>query len=235
MTHETRSMSEERLNAYVDDELSPAEQAEAIARIGSDLDLKRQVCELRLLKDMMRTSYRAVPEFPEPPTFRRPGWQAVAAACLLLAGLSIGWFGRGLWLAVPEGAQVVRIDPARVDSDRVVLHIDGASGGRMQRVIDRAEQMLREADSQGRAARFELVANSQGLDLFRAKTSSEARRLAELQRRYPNLVLVGCGQTLRRLHERGEDVELLPGVQVAPAALDQIVQRLQAGWVYLKV
>lgn len=235
MSQGRRPLSEERLNAYVDGELSGPEVGELIEAIAHDPELKRQVCELRLLKDMLRTSYRAPVVSPaQNPTRPRPR-QALAAVVLLAVGLSLGWLGRG-WL-VPEAgwAQAVRLDPDRGDPGRVVLHLDGSRQDGMRQAVDRAERLLRQAAAHGQALRLELVANSQGLDLFRAGRSSEAKRLAELRRQYPNLVLVGCGQTIRRLRERGEDVRLLPGVEVAPAALDRIVERLHAGWVYLKV
>jgi intracellular sulfur oxidation DsrE/DsrF family protein len=37
-----------------------------------------------------------------------------------------------------------------------------------------------------------------------------------------------------RARERGESVVLLPGVDVVPTALDEIIARLQKGWVYVR-
>mgnify|MGYP000052599505 CR=1 FL=1 len=59
-------------------------------------------------------------------------------------------------------------------------------------------------------------------------------KLEQLLAAYPNLAYVACNQTLDRLREKGGTVSLLPGVHVAPTALDEIVKRLQEGWVYIR-
>lgn len=238
MKPEQPAVSDEFLNAFVDGELAEAEKARAIERISADLGLKKQVCELRLLKDMVKTCYRHTPEASGALASGRgrpSAFQALAACCLIVAGLSLGWFGRGL--AAPEG-QILRtawLEGVVAHPGKVMMHVDGAAASRFQHVLDGTEQVLKEARRDGRDVQVELVANSYGLDLFRVATSPYAQRIRELQARYPNLVLVGCGQTLRKLQERGQDTQLLPGVHVAPAALDEIVDKLQTGWMYVKV
>ncbi len=238
MKPDERAVSDEFLNAYVDGELTEAEKARAIERLSGDAGLKRQVCELRLLKDMVRTGYRQVPGAAGPGDSGRAhprAAQALAACCLLVAGLSLGWLGRGM--IAPE-AQVLRtawLEGVVAHPGKVMLHVDGAAAARFRQVLDGTEQVLKEARHGGRDVQVELVANSQGLDLFRVATSPHAQRIRELQARYPNLLLVGCGQTVRKLQERGQDARLLPGVHVAPTALDEIVDKLQTGWVYVKV
>ena len=96
------------------------------------------------------------------------------------------------------------------------------------------EDLLRAARIEERSIKVEIVANREGLDLLRARVSPYADRLAELRARYANLELVACGQTVRKLRERGASVELLPGTEVAPSALDEVVRRLRDGWVYVR-
>ena len=45
--------SEEFINAFVDDELTPDEKAQAYARLGDDVVLNHQVCELRKVRDLV--------------------------------------------------------------------------------------------------------------------------------------------------------------------------------------
>jgi intracellular sulfur oxidation DsrE/DsrF family protein len=41
--------------------------------------------------------------------------------------------------------------------------------------------------------------------------------------------------TVQKLRDTGADVRLLPGTKVATSALDQIVQRMQQGWAYVRL
>ena len=80
----------------------------------------------------------------------------------------------------------------------------------------------------------EIVANQTGLDILRAGKSPYAKRLEKLRATYPNLTYIACHQTADRLRENGVAVKLLPGVHYAPTALDEIVKRMQQGWVYIR-
>lgn len=230
--------SDEYLNAFVDGELSYTERAQAIERISGDALLKKEVCELRMLKEMVQSSYRS-PEAAVGAIIgkRRRSYarQAVAACCLVVAGLALGWLGRGIAVAEDPYLRVASLKDVIADSDRVVLHLDTASPARFERALDRTEQLLAEAKRDGKPIQLHLAANSYGLDLFRTSTSPFANRLHALQASYPNLTLIGCGQTMFRLKERHQDTKLLPDVQVVPAVLDEVVNNLKTGWTYIKV
>lgn len=236
--NKTQQFSDEFLNAFVDGELSPAERTQAIEQISGDALLKKQVCELNMLKEMVKSSYRG----PNSASHdfgtgrRRPQVRhAIAACCLVAVGVLAGWLGRGHLADDREALHTAWLGNVATNPNRIMLHIDKAGPARFEQVLDQAESTLAAARRDGRRIQVELVANSQGIDLLRAATSPHADRLQQLQARYDNLVLMGCGQTLKKLKERGQDTRLLPGVQVAPAALDEVVDKLQAGWVYIKV
>ena len=67
-----------------------------------------------------------------------------------------------------------------------------------------------------------------------AVTLGSRASLERLREAYPNLTYIACHQTADRLREKGVRVKLLPGVHFAPTALDEIVKRMQQGWVYIR-
>ncbi|TCJ13830.1 hypothetical protein EZJ19_09850 [Parasulfuritortus cantonensis] len=235
--------SVEFLNAFVDGELAAGERQDALARLGVDPDFKAAVCELRVMKELVRGAYA------EPPAGRRglalrcpPAWrQALVAGLLLLVGLSAGWFARGLTLSVspgpaplaglPAGYQAVALTD-RVDADHVVLHLDSGDPTRLAAVLDLAERLL---DQRAGRGRIEIVANSHGLDLLRRDLTPYRARIAELAERHANLSFLACGQTLARLRQAGVDVVLVPEAGVASSAVNEIITRMSQGWVYVKV
>ncbi len=61
-------------------------------------------------------------------------------------------------------------------------------------------------------------------------------RIRGLQAAHRNLRFLACGNTIRRLrYEKELQVELLPEVMVVSFALDQVDERLQEGWIYIKL
>lgn len=230
-------LSDEYLNAFVDDELAPAERARALEQITADAQLKKQVCELNMLKEMVRSSYHRN-EQPQDATMHRR-WpylrHAVAACCLVVIGVMAGWLGHGQFSPQTAGLKIVSLHDVAANKDRVVVHVDAASAEIFDRALQQAEALLQDAKNHGRSVQLHLAANSHGLDLFRVSTSPFVQRIQDLQRRYPNLTLIGCGQTISRLKERNQDVTLLPNVTVVSAVLDEVVSDLKDGWTYIKV
>lgn len=234
MNHETRP-SDELVNAFVDDELAAAERAELLEQIQGDAALRQQACELRMLKDMVRAGYREPPAGKSGHPAARPGrgWQAIAASLILVVGLGAGWVTRGV-VADPIAAQVASLKGVQADPARLLLHVDSGNPEHFAALLGKTQSMLDEAKREGHALQVAVIVNSGGIDMLRAATSQHASRVRSLQAAYPNLRFIGCRNTLERLKDGGHDIRLLPGVEQAPAAIDEIVQRLERGWTYIK-
>jgi len=240
------AISDEILHAFVDGELDVDDSEKLIARMREDAELAQRVCTLRSLQNMVRLAYA------EPPVSvgrtslavpRRQFMQRCAFGCLILfAGLSGGWVLRslesqavaGVPAPVIGGYQAVSLT-READPNRVMLHLDSAEPGRMEAVLDRAEQLLDEAEREGRGMQLEIVANSHGINLMRAGVSPHAARIARMTQRHANLHWVACSQTIARFTGEGQHVELLPTARAAPTAIGEIVSRLQQGWTYVRV
>lgn len=244
-THENAAhevLSQEYLDAFVDGELSGEERARALARLEADPDFRRRVCELRTLKEQVKGAYELAPARAHSPRHASGGARQMLAATLLLGlGLTGGWFAHGSATStpvvydrlagLPAGYQAIAM-AEQVDADKLILHLDSGEPGRLAAVLDLADKLLRE---RGAAARVEIVANSDGLDLLRADVSPERQRIADLARRHGNLSFVACGQTVARLKREGTRVELLPDAHTASSAINEIMTRMGQGWVYVKV
>jgi len=239
-------VSDETLHAFVDGELDVSESEKLIAQMRDEKELAQRVCGIRSLQSMVRLAYAEPPVASGRKRHAASGrvvMQRCAFGCLvLLAGLSGGWALRGLESnavvaapsTFPGGYQTVSLGRV-ADPNRVMLHLDSADPGRMEAALDRAEQLLDEADRQGRTIQLEVVTNSYGINLMRAGVSPHAARIARMTQRHANLHLVACSQTIARFTGQGQKVELLPAAKVAPTAIGEIVTRLQQGWTYVRV
>lgn len=225
MKHE---ISDEQLNAFIDDELDAADRERVLTAVAVDGELAQRACALRLVKEQVRHAYA---EPPAAPSRRRPArpWRALAMALMLAAATLAGWVARDR-SGPPTDALA-----HRPNSAHVILHLAAWDEQRARVALDDAEGLLRTARESGQPLALELVANAGGLDLLRAGVSPHADRIARMRAEHPNLALIACGNTVERLREKGIEVRLLPGTHVASSALEQIVMRMGQGWSYVRI
>jgi len=240
---EQRKISDEMRGAFVDGELDAAEWACVAGDMAREPALRQDVCELRMLKDMVRHAYAV------PPARRRRareatgiGWRSLAAAVAFAAA---GWLGHVWWSGEPAldptsayalrgDWHALRADWRKLDGNRVLVHVSTGSRAVLDTALDEVEDLLRSARAARRGVEVEIVANSAGLDLLSANASPYAARIAALRREFPALGLVACGRTLERRRNEGRPVTLVPGTVIAPSALEEVVKRLRGGWVYVR-
>ena len=231
----SREISDEILNAHIDNELGPSERAELVQLIAADPQLRSRACELWQVKQMLRGAYPLPRGGDSPQRTGATMWrwlQALAASLLLLCGAVSGWlFHEGY----EDRMQLARqIEAIRAEGGRVVLHLFSDEPMRMQAALATAERLADVHDSSGRPFRIEFVANGPGLHLLRSGGSPYEARIAALQKEHDNIRLIACNRAIERLRERGVDVVLLPGVEEAPSAEGRLAQRLTQGWRYIQ-
>lgn len=243
-----RSDDDLELNAYIDGELSPDQQAELLESMRNDPELARQACELGQLKAQLRLAY-ADPPRPQKTRVEKVkrSWQAIAAGFVLLAlGLVSGWVlhanAPGLGI---EGQRFVVLDPegrgrtpavASDDETRIVFHLTNPDQTVAGELLDDVEAMLTAYQADGRPLRVEVVSHSEGLDLLRERLSRHKQRIRDLAGQFSNLTFVACQNTINRLKlARGIEVKLVPDAEVIDSGVSHVVKRQKEGWSYIRV
>ena len=72
-------------NAFVDGQLDAAEWTTMLERIGADAELRREICELRATKDMVRNAYAGVKPRARRVAAVAAGWRGWGLAATLVA------------------------------------------------------------------------------------------------------------------------------------------------------
>ncbi len=241
----TQDVSDEFLNAFVDNQLESAEKNLVFDAIDQDESLKERVCDLRGLKEMVQHAYHQPPASSYSPVKRMRSWppyfQALAACLLLLIGGATGWLGHA-WSAADGDREITRLFQTTQGGDfgeesrKIIVQVSTANPARLESALDETEHLLESSRRQHRQLQVEIVANGNGADLLRADVSAYGDRIGLLQASYPNLNLMICGQTLAKLRDQGVEVRLLPNIGIAaPSAVQQIRKRLLQGWDYVRV
>jgi len=245
MNADDRKISDELLNAFLDEQLDTEERGQILQAIQEDKALAQRFCELRQVKALTQHAYGEdmAPPSKGPDTSTR-GWttlRTLAASLVLIMAAAFGWLAHDQF-APPERYAAAAPSPKQVllakqtsQVQGIILHLDTAAPSKGKAALDSAEDILEAFQHNGDGLRLEVIANAEGLNLLRADTSPYAQRVSQMMEKYPNLTFLACSRAIHRLQGKGIPVQLLPQVKVAPSALEQIVKRLQEGWAYIKV
>ncbi|MDH5469296.1 MAG: hypothetical protein OEY45_07835 [Gammaproteobacteria bacterium] len=239
MSHGT-DYSDEQLQAFVDDEINMTDRAEIMEAVSLDDELACRVCELLQMKDNVRLAYRE-PELPESGYMsRQPGtqWQfpARAAAALLIfaigatTGVVLKSYNNGA-----TGSTVAAVADIEQEMKRVIIHISSGEPQKLDQALTDTEELLLSYKDRPDLVQLEVVANAAGLELLRADTSPYPERIRRMAQQFDNISFLACSRTIEKLRLRGIDVHLLPEAKTIPGALEEIVDRMQEGWVYIRV
>ena len=250
-------LSDERLNAFIDDELDSSEKNLVFEALSKDGELRQQACELRQLSELVRHAYEKPPAIDtyrgaEP---RRGGpWGRAAAASVVLAlGVGLGWVAHqqpDSAVAAPE-LHAMYWDEHRAfqntdlntvadqqGSKRIIVHLNTSSVDKFEKALATAEQLLKTYGDSSQDSEIEVVANASAIRMLRTGYSPYSDRVRQLQERYFNLTFLACKDAIdhiRELEGPESDVSLLPDVETTPSALEHILERLSEGWVYINV
>lgn len=237
---EQQKFSEEFINAFVDDELTPDEKAQAYAQLGDDVVLNRQVCELRKVRDLVALAYKNVPAPHRGMTGiaavgRKYCSNGLAAGLALVIGGLAGWFLHPS-PHTPSTATVAQATPSAEDPAKVLFHVSEGSPEHLKTVLDEVENLMKFYRQTNQKARVEVITNGGGLSLLMAGISPYAERIQRMQQEYHDLTFVACQNTIDRFQqELGLHAKLLPGVVVIDSGVAQIMRRQHQGWAYIQV
>lgn len=232
-------ISDERLNALIDNELDLEEKERLLYALTCDDALQQRYLKLRQVKEAVIQSYQDVPQPRELPSYRKPSVNrftlGFASAALLLIGISTGWvLGHQIQNTLrPVIKTVSDIDPAKPKTENILLHISSTNETRVEAVLHKAEALLHNAQQTNSTLHVEVVANSEGLNILR-KGSPYAKEIRSLAKQYHNIQFLACGIAKKTAElKEGRPIELLPEAEDIPAALDEILSRLKQGWTYV--
>ena len=219
----TPILSEEELNAFVDDQLSTADRARVLEAINREEALQRRVAEIQQTQSLLRHAYER-PPLPRRTAPAHPAWsqRMLAASLLISVGMAAGWllhkaadhgFNQATQTAaIPKGVviQVSKNDPAEWEMALInARNVRKAYGDKDINV--------------------EIVAYGPGLKMLR-NDSSVTAGLEQAQQ--DGVKLLACGNTMAMTHTTRQ--ELNRAVGIVPAGIVEIMQKQSEGYAYVR-
>lgn len=243
MSHEAYTYSDEMLNAYLDNELAGEERQRLIEDLQENEGLRQRVCRLEQVRNMVSIAYHDIPEPQHHVTTKKRGYASmasIAAGILVVVGVLGGWFGHSYYQAekslvqLADSLQVNALNEAK--PWRVLLHVTSDDSYRLNILLNEAESILKEYQDKQQKVAIQILANGKGLNLLRNDKTPYAKRIAELQSKYDNIIFMACAKAMARVQQKtGKQVELLPNTLIAPSAIGEVLTRQRDGWTYIKI
>lgn len=235
--------SDEQLEAFIDDEINLSERAAFMEALEQDGELANRVCELLHVKDTVKLAYRESPQSSHPDARLKKRRRnsivsrAIAATLFFTLGALSGLAMQSQsGSAHPESPLASNANlPAENEYRHIIFHISTSDPARLGRALDDAEALLTSYENKPELVQLEVIANTEGLSLLRRDTSPYVDRIRTIFQTHNNVSFLACSRTIEKLRLKGIDVHLIPEATVIPGALEQIVDRLQQGWVYIRV
>ena len=246
MSFENDQITDSELHAFLDNQLSDNEKNRILNLINTDTLLEKRLTELRRLRDMYQHAYDDVPKRkvslpPQRKLLANSKIVSLVASILVIVGGLLGWVSHMELVqyessSAENTAYLQTPDQTSLQSEikNVILHITSGEPDRLEAALDDAEHLLSTYRHNKQPLRLEIIANDTGLNLMRTDVSIYQDRIRKLVTEYNNVRFLACSRAIKRLESQGVNVELLPEIQIAPSAMEQIIQRMQAGWQYIK-
>ncbi len=240
MTDE-KIITEAQLHAYIDHELLGNEQTETLNLISESPELSKTVNEMRHDMDMVAMAYRNLPEKRSAAILSKGKnkqpmhYVAVAVAVLLILGTT------SMFITSPKNNSISPIftavddfNPAILNADKILIHVSTLDNNRVVKALNKLEEILEAANTNQSDVKLEFIANANGLGVLR-QGSPYADKIKSLSKKFQNVEFMACGIAMEtvRLKENRE-VKLLPEAKIIPAALNEILEKLEAGWGYVR-
>lgn len=235
-------ISEQQLNAFLDNELDNNERAQMLTALRVDKALSEEYSSLQQIHELVVLAYQEVPTSPHQTTVSRTvvstPLRIAAAVTILVCGGILGWLTHQAATPLPSASQpftsLAQLNVKHPSNDKILIHINAMDNKRIVRVLNEAEQLLRNAKQAGTHLQLEIVANESGLGMLR-KGSPYAHRIQQLANSNKNVAFLACGVAMEnaRLKE-GHPIKLISDAHKIDAALEQILRRLKSGWLYVR-
>lgn len=239
---------ENRLNAFIDGELTLEEHEKFLKKLDTDNALKADLCDAHRLKELMNFAYPLVASQKKVTLIKSNKYGAIAASLLLVLSLgfmggylsSTYFFGKNaatvestLDLSDSKAVQVASQLHDEVLDNKVIIYLGHSQKEKFTQALNKAEELLEKYKQDG--TEVYVVTSAGGIDLLRNNNTSVQHRIKQMKGLHPSLHFVACNNQIYYLHKKGQAVNLVKEAEVAPSAVQFVVDHLKNGWRYIAI
>lgn len=220
-------ISEDELNAFIDDQLSATDRARILEALGRDQVLQTRLGEIQQTRNLLRHAYLSPPQPPRSAA-TAPAWQKqkLAASILVGAGIATGWLAHNMVGNTARNSASTSLQASGTPRG-VVIQVSEADPAKWQMALINALNVRKAYGDL--PVGVEIVAYGPGLKMLH-EDSMVAPGLAEASKN--GVKLLACGNTMNMTHTTLD--QLNGGVTIVPAGVVEIMERQQEGYAYVR-
>ena len=236
-----------QLDAFIDGELTVEEHENFLKILDKDASLKAELCDAHRLKELMHFAYPLNSSQKKPISFMNK-FGAIAASLFLVLGL--GFIGGYLSKPyVTDKATAATSNPLdlndsgimplastlkdTVRDNKVIIYLGHSQKEKFTQALNKAEELLEKYKQDG--TEVYVVTSAGGIDLLRNNNTTVQQRIRQMKGLHPSLHFVACNNQIYYLHKKGQPVNLVKEAEVAPSAVQFVVDHIKDGWRYIAI
>jgi intracellular sulfur oxidation DsrE/DsrF family protein len=248
--------NEHNLYLLIDGQLDAASKKKLMDKINASPQLKQKLADISKVKELVSLAYaqetsRPVSSHSKPSHSRSsPPYSsllvAVAASLIMGLGVMMGWMTHQHYsVAIPLLANA---DPAHAVSRptipqqasiqnvrKFIIHVNFLNEAQLDSAMAETTSILNSYASVGIPVQMEMAFNLQAVRIFEPQNIGQAQKVKALASRYENLKLYACSESLDMFMGDFEMPEDMSVFHVDRIVEEMIPERIDQGWIYIKV
>ena len=169
-------------------------------------------------------------------------WQSIAASMLMIIGVSVGWLTNDFKHSgrIVSAAEVFDYFKFKSEVDRterrIVIHVTTGDVAAVNGALNEVEQLLASYSDANSPMQLDIVTFRDGINMLRVDSSPYLKRVESLLDDNENVAIYACKRSINKAEKRwGKEVVLMPQTITTKTAKELVSERIQKGWVYIKV
>ena len=240
-------ITDEQLNLFIDEELDTAEKDLIHQAMLDDTTLRERVCQLKAVRELVGYAYESTPEpkrenKPDGKYARRT-LQGIAASLLIGLGVITGWMVNDSVRSTDRIASATDVfeyfkykAPADRTGRKIIIHVTTGDIVAVNAALNEAEQLLASYQESGTPMQLDIITNKDGINMLRVGVSPYVDRIERIIDENENVSFYACQRSINKAVKKGgKNIVMLPHTVTTKTAQDLISDRLDKGWVYIKV
>lgn len=239
--------TDEKLNLFIDNQLDTDETDAIRKAMLEDVSIRERVCQLKAVRELVGHAYNNIPVTDSIGcniSKRQTNylWKGIAATLMLAVGMFAGWIVNDATrsMQIASAADVFQYYKHSKAVDRaerkIILHVTTGDIYAVKKALDEAEQLLASYREAGTPMKLDIVTYKQGINMLRVGVSPYVDRLEHIVESNDNVSLYACQRSIDKTEKlEGKRIVMMKKAVTDKTAQELISERLQKGWIYIKV
>lgn len=236
--------TQDELNAFIDGDIDNQLKEKILSGLDENQSLQNDLCEIYRLKKMLQFSYpektlndRAASNQSVFTPIMKTLYMKVAASFLLVLSLGfVGGYGISSYFShgsLDDGSSRQLISQQHTtQAKRVILYLGSSEEKKMNTTLNKIDSLM---TGDKKNTEVIVVTSAGGIDLLRDNNKQRNKRINVLLKKHKSLKFVACNNQIYYLKKKGHAVNLVDSVEVAPSAVQFVVEHIKKGWTYIAI